>query len=100
MNIRTKRIEELQNVILGLKGLAQPFLESISQAETELATLRNGFGDGERVRVTKTCKRGCCVEHEFEGTIEGTTPNGCYNVRCDDDGTLQTYIWSGDMKRI
>jgi SHS2 domain-containing protein len=96
---RHQKIEELKNQAKGVKILMKPFIETLSRLEAEIRALTDGFDIGERVQVTKTCRRGCCNEHEFEGVVEAMTPNGMYNVR-EDNGTLNEYVYNGDMKRL
>jgi hypothetical protein len=51
------------------------------------------------VRVTETCKRGCCVEHEYEGVVVGGKPNGTWCVKSDENHVYE-YVSKFDMKRL
>lgn len=68
-------------------------------AQSELRAAEASYDKGERVRVTETCRRGCCVEHEYEGEIVGGNTNGTWNIRAT-DGHLYEYVSKFDMKRL
>jgi hypothetical protein len=63
----------------------------------ELSRAEESFDVGEHVRVEKTCRRGCCVEHAYEGVVENVTNNGHYRVRTPEGTTFES--WSMDMSR-
>lgn len=84
---------------MGIKLVLDPLKLQLDKAESELNEARRSYDMGERVRVTETCRRGCCVENEYEGSVTGRTQNGCYVVTAD-DGHVYEYVSTYDMKRL
>jgi hypothetical protein len=97
---RTQKIQRAKLLLKTAQKAIAPYQKKLDAAEAELHRAEVSFDKGERVRVTQTCKRGCCVECEFNGVIVGPTPNGMWNVKADNSGHIHEYIYEGDMKRL
>lgn len=85
---RGPRDVRVNNAEIRLKNVMPEWLrveKEHREADIELQAAKNAFYEGERVKVTETCRRGCCVEYEYIGLIVGAAWNGRYIVRtCDD----------------
>lgn len=92
---RQSKIDQITKEMNLLKKDYLKYLE----LEKDLINAKNSFDIGENVKVILTCKRGCCIENEFEGKIISLTKNGGYNIQ-DYNNHIHQYIFSGDMKRI
>ena len=96
---RAERIAAAQAKVEQIEPGYQSWRNKYEAAQSELRAAEASYDVGERVRVTETCKRGCCVEHEYEGAIAGSEPNGTWQVRAT-DGHLYRYVSKYDMKRL
>lgn len=96
---RREKIDAAKNKIAGIKLVLGPLEKHLEDAKHELRRAEKSFDKGERVHVTETCKRGCCVENEYDGTVTGETKNGMWNIKAD-SGHLYEYVYEGDMKRL
>lgn len=97
---REKRILRAKLLLTKAQKDIEPYQKKLDAAQTELWSAEKSFDEGERVRVTETCKRGCCVECEFTGTIVGLTPNGRWDVMSDKSGQIYGSVYEGDIKRL
>lgn len=77
-----------------------PYQKKLEVAQNELNSAERSFDKGERVKVTQTCKRGCCVEVCFVGEIVGPTPNGLWNVKNDESDHIHECVYEGDIERL
>lgn len=69
-------------------------------AQQELKAAETDFYPGDRVHIEETCRRGCCVEVSFNGTVlPGRQSNGSYRVQRDSGG-IDEYVSSHDMSLI
>lgn len=66
---REARIHDAKLKILGLELLIEPLTRQLDAAKRELHAASSPFQVGVRVRIEKTCHRGCCVELSYDGTI-------------------------------
>ena len=96
---REKRIADAEFKVMGIKLVLEPLQKQLDAAEHELRDAKRSYDVGERVQVTETCRRGCCVENEYKGTVVGRTKNGMWNVKSD-DGHLYECVYDGNMKRL
>ena len=99
MKNRAQRIADAEFKLMGIKLAIAPLQKHLSEAEVELNRAKASYDEGERVRVEETCKRGCCVEHEYEGTVVGEEKNGTYRIKAT-DGHIYQYVSTYDMKRL
>lgn len=97
---RDKRIQKAKLLLKGAEEAIAPFQKKLQTAQDELNSAERSFDEGERVSVTETCRRGCCVENEYVGVIVGPTPNGLWNVKDDESGHIYQYVYEGDIKRL
>lgn len=97
---REQKIQRAKLILKKIKEQIAPYQKKLEAAEAELWAAEKSFDQGERVRVTETCKRGCCVECEFTGTIVGLTPNGRWDVMSDKSGQIYGSVYEGDIKRL
>lgn len=96
---RHQRIEKAQAKLRELEPQWKRLKKQYEDAQSELHRAEASYDVGERVRVTETCRRGCCVENEYTGTVKGTQPNGSYIIQ-GDDGHKYEWASSYDMKRL
>jgi hypothetical protein len=96
---RTERIAAAQALLDAMGPEHDRIVAARKEAARALQATEDSYDIGERVRVVQTCRRGCCIESDFRGAVEGMTDNGQYNVR-DGAGHLWTYVYGGDMKRV
>lgn len=96
---RKQRIADAERKVTGLKLVIDPLRKQLDDAETELNRAKESYDKGERVNVTETCKRGCCIENDYNGVVVDTEKNDTYRVK-GDDGHEYRYVYSGDMKRL
>lgn len=85
------RVAELEPDYLRVRNEYEDAVGAVKRAEAS-------FDVGERVHVEKTCRRGCCVELEYDGVVE-SADTLTYSVRRDADGWLFENVWHNDMKR-
>ena len=97
---REQKIKRAKLLLKRAQEAIAPYQKRLDAAEDELHSAERSFDKGERVRVTQTCKRGCCVELEFTGTIVGPTPNGLWNVKDDKSDHIFGYVYEGDINRL
>lgn len=96
---REQRIADAEFKVMGLKLVLDPLQKQLNDAEVELNRAKASYDFGERVHVEETCRRGCCTENEYDGTITGVQKNGSYIVKSD-DGHVYEYVSTYDMKRV
>lgn len=96
---RAERIEAAKAHVEKIEPHYQSWRNKYEAAQSELRAAEASYDVGERVRVTETCKRGCCVEHQYEGVVVGSKPNGTWCVKSD-DGHVYEYVSKFDMKRL
>lgn len=94
MTTRADRIAAAQAKMDKLKAGYHAFLD----AESEFKMAQASYDLGERVRVTETCRRGCCVELEYDGVI--TDRNSSYYTVKSDKGVTYPHVYIGNMKRL
>lgn len=97
---REQRIKRAKLLLKKAQKDIAPYQKKLDTAERELWQAEASFDQDELVKVTETCKRGCCVEFEFTGTIVGPTNNGAWNVKNRETGHVHGYISGSDMKRL
>lgn len=85
------RVVELEPEYLRIKNAYEDAIGAVRRAE-------QSYDVGERVEVTRTCRRGCCIEWQYTGIVE-TASEGRYSVRRDDDGGLSEHVFDSDMAR-
>ena len=95
---RSARINNAQGILDRIEPEWLRLKKEHDDAERELKAASCAFYEGERVKVTETCRRGCCVESEFIGIVVGATWNGGYIVKTCDDKLRSA--WDGDMTRV
>jgi hypothetical protein len=86
------RIAELEPEFLQLKNEYEDAVGGLKRAE-------RSFDEGERVEVTKTCRRGCCDELQYTGVVAERQKHS-YVVRRDSDGHLFEHVYDSDMRRL
>lgn len=89
----------LDGLKVTMKAAMQPFEAAINEAEVSLRAAKDQAMLSQRVKVTKTCNRGCCVEWEYEGTIMGINDNSTFRVMTD-DGRVDPYVSRHDTKNL
>lgn len=95
---RAQRIQEAKVKLRELEPQWKHWKKLYEDAQSDLHAAERSYDIGERVQVTETCKRGCCVEHQYEGNVSAKTHNGMYCVKST-DGHVYEYVYDGDMKR-
>lgn len=93
---RNEKIAKLKAEISILEKYVEAYKKAVSDLKYAEELL---FDIGEFVKVTETCKRGCCIEYETEGIVSGVETNGLYIISLR-DGTTKNYVSGYDMKRI
>ena len=91
---RNERIAEAKKKLVELK----PAYDAYKDAETELRRAEASFDVGELVHVEELCRRGCCVEAEYDGLIERQNTNETYVIR-EANGLLHDYVSQSHMTR-
>ena len=94
---RQERMKIAKRKIASLEKTWKKINKQYDDAKTELAHAERSFDIGEVVLVKEYCKRGCCLETSYTGTIMSMTNNGAYNVQSKDH--LYTYVSGYDMTR-
>lgn len=98
MKSRSERIADAEFRLAGIKLVIDPLLKQLNDAEVELNRAKTSYDIGEAVRVTKTCRRGCCTELEFEGSVVAEN-NGTYSIKAT-SGHVHEFVSTYDMKRL
>jgi len=96
---REQRIAEAKAKVDEIEERMKPMKDELQQAKFDLYAAETSFDVGERVRVSETCNRGCCVERLYTGTVTGRCENGS-NIIMSDSGGEFKYVSHHDMKRL
>lgn len=96
---RADRIASAQARVDELEPLYTRSKAEYDDAIVDLNRAKASYDIGERVHVCNTCRRGCCIEWEYDGVIEAEGSHGrSYAVRRDDGG-LSEHVSIYDMTR-
>jgi hypothetical protein len=91
---RAERIEKAKAVLAELEP-------KYNEARYELVRAERSFDPGERVRVTETCRRGCCIENSFVGVVvKQSEHSSAYYVVKSDSGKVDDSVYESDMVRL
>ncbi len=71
-----------------------------NEAQSELRAADALFDVGEHVKVEEKCKRGCCVEHFYEGVVGYNNNDGKYTIHNMNGCVIATNISRFNMKRL
>lgn len=96
---RAQRIADAQASLDRLAPEYKALQKRWNEAHLALRRAEEGYDSGERVAVIETCRRGCCVEADYEGVVVGEQDNGTWIVR-DFAGTTHPRVSHLDMTRI
>lgn len=99
MKNRADRIAKAKRHLDAVTPAYKAAQKVFENAERALNKAEGSFDVGERVHVEETCRRGCCVEFEGDGTIAGEETNGTWSVKLS-SGSLHRHVYSGDIKRL
>jgi hypothetical protein len=64
-----EQIAEVEKEIQALNVVYAPLHKKMNELTSTLANLKNQFDVGDKVYVEDTCRRGCCIEDSYHGTI-------------------------------
>lgn len=85
---RAERIAAAQKHLAEIEPTYSDARAAYERAKHALQCAEESFDVGERVKVTHLCRRGCCIEWEFTGSIEAVDQHS-YLVRRD-HGSLKS----------
>lgn len=100
MKNRLERISDAEFRLSGIKLVLEPLQKQLDSVQSELNRAKSSYDLDEHVKVTETCRRGCCVELEYTGTVIEENSNGSYKIKRDGDGHVFECASTYDMKRL
>jgi hypothetical protein len=97
---RAERIAAAERRLAAVQLPFQSIKAEYDAASQELSRAVTGFFPGDRVQVTVTCDRGCCIENTYTGVVIETNANGTLQIQADDGGALYKYVSTYDVTRL
>lgn len=100
-----EQIAEVEKEIQDLNVVYAPLHKKMNELHGTLANLRNQFDVGDKVYVEDTCRRGCCIEDSYHGTITNVELEEWrkiyhYTIRQDNTGADRKRQGTYGIKRI
>jgi hypothetical protein len=100
-----EQIAEVEKEIQDLNVVYAPLHQKMNELHRTLANLKNQFDVDDKVYVEETCRRGCCIEHSYHGTVvnvefEEWRKIYHYTIRQDNTGEDRKYQGTYGIKRI
>lgn len=95
---RADRIGQARSRLAALEPEYERITLEYENAKAALKFAESSYDIGERVRVTRLCRRGCCVEWETTGVVERIN-EWRHSVR-QDNGYLRENVSRYDMERL
>lgn len=84
------KVSRLKEKIAALEVVIADFDKKKQELRRELVAAEKECNIGRKVQVVETCKRGCCIEREYTGTIESVQGN-YYKIRISATETGEAY---------